>query len=1012
MPPLSDDRLAALLAEVYGEATCTLDPLDGEFDQNVSVRCGVARSVLKVVASTGEAELVELQVDALSHLAERAPDLPVPRVLPTVGGRLWVDVEVEGRSYRVWRISWLEGDALLDAATRSPRLLGGFGRLLGRLAAGLAGFDHPLLTRPHRWDPARGGWVFDHLDVVSDEDRGLLERVAARWPALERRLAPLPVAVVHGDANDHNVLVDQLPDPTAVTGIFDFGDMVTTTRVCEAAVAAAYAGFRSPDPIGAMAALVAGFDEVAALSDDELDVVGDLVRVRLSISVVTSARRARDRPGEPYLSISEQQAWSTLRALDRSPPGLITARIREACGRPPFRTAAEVEAWVLARRRDGALAPILPEGLRGSRSMLLDLSVGSELLGADPADLETGPLGSRIDEAMARARARVGIGRWNEARPIYLGPAFADGDHPIDDHRTIHLGVDFFVDASTSVHTPLDAVVEAVGDNRGYKDYGPVVLLRHEPVGAPVFWTLWGHLDAEVLSRLEVGDELAAGEVVARVGAPPRNGDWPAHLHLQMVLDPLGLGHDVPGVAPPRERSTWKAWFPDPSALCGLEPGAMAAPEVSDDDLVRRRSTRLGTGLSLSYRRPLHIVRGWRQYLYDAAGRTYLDLYNNVPHVGHSHPKVAEAVARQVALLNTNTRYLHETILEYADALVARLPAPLEVVWVLNSASEANELALRLARAHTGRREVVVQSAGYHGHTTTLIDVSSYKFEGPGGEGRPPWVEVVDVPDVYRGVHRMRGPAAGLAYGSEVADRVETMVREGRPPGAFLAETCPSVGGQIMPPPGYLAAVYEAVRAAGGVCIADEVQTGFGRLGRAYWGFELQEVVPDIVVLGKPAANGMPLGVVVATRDVSASFDTGMEFFSTFGGNPVAVAAASAVLEIVEEEGLQERARIVGDRLLSGLEELAGRTRWIGDVRGSGLFVGVEFVADREARTPAPEVAAFVAERLREKRILTGTDGPDHNVLKLRGPLVLDAHDIDRFLTAMAEILAEADLLR
>lgn len=1011
MPTLSDERLSRLVAELYGEQDCTFEPLDAEFDQNVLVRQGGSRSVLKVVAANGDPGLVELQVAALAHLQEAARDLPVPHVVPTADGRAWGDVTVDGAARRVWRISWLDGIPLLGVRTRPPDVLRGLGRLLGRLSEGLCAFQHPLLARPHAWDPARGGWVFDQLEQIDPAGRRLLDGIAGRWPELEVRLAELPRAVVHGDANDHNILVDRSPDPRTITGLFDFGDMVETCRICEVAVAGAYAAFHSADPVGSIAQVVAGFDEVVSLTPGELEVVGDLARVRLAISVVMSARRAEERPGEPYLSISETQAWATLAALDRVPPGLVTARLREACGRPPFPTGPRVAEWLEHKRAEGVLAPILEEKPGSADAVLLDLSIGSPMLGADPTQLETDELGALIDAEMARAATHVGIGRWNEARPIYLGPAFAEGDHPIDEHRTIHLGVDLFVDAGTWVHTPVDGVVEALADNRGFKDYGPVVLLRHEPDGGPVFWTLWGHLDRGTLTRLHPGDRIDAGGRVGRVGAPPDNGDWPPHLHLQLVVDPLGLGHDLPGVAPPRERTTWKAWFPDPSVLCGLKLGSVAAPEVDPDDLVDRRATRLGTGLSLSYHRPLHLVRGWRQYLYDHEGRAYLDFYNNVPHVGHSHPRVVDAVRRQVALLNTNTRYLHEAILDYSDALVARLPAPLEVVWLLNSASEANELALRLARAHTGRRETIVQASGYHGHTTSLIDVSAYKFDGPGGKGRPPWVEVVAIPDGYRGPHRGSDAATGAAYGAEVRARVRDMQGRGRPPGAFLAETFPSVGGQIVPPPSYLATVYDAVRSAGGVCIADEVQTGFGRLGSAFWGFEVQEVVPDIVVLGKPAANGMPLGVVVASRAIAESFDDGMEFFSTFGGNPVVAAAASAVLEVMDAEDLQARAERIGARLRSGLRDAAQHSRWIGDVRGAGLFIGVEFVTDPHTRGPAPAAASFFVNRLRNRGILTGTDGPDHNVLKLRGPLVIDDSDVDRLLSVFADIVAEAEFL-
>jgi 4-aminobutyrate aminotransferase-like enzyme len=395
------------------------------------------------------------------------------------------------------------------------------------------------------------------------------------------------------------------------------------------------------------------------------------------------------------------------------------------------------------------------------------------------------------------------------------------------------------------------------------------------------------------------------------------------------------------------------------------------------------------------------------QYLYDETGRAYLDVYNNVPLVGHSHSRVVRAVREQVALLNTNTRYLHDTVVSYAERLTALLPEPLRVCYFVNSGSEANELALRLARASIGQDDVIVLEHAYHGHTTTLIDVSPYKFDGPGGRGRKPWVHVALLPDDYRGPYRRSHREAGAKYASHVAEILERIHAEGRGGAAFLAETLPSVAGQIVFPPGYLAAAYRHVRAAGGVCIADEVQTGFGRLGTHFWGFETQAVVPDILVLGKPIGNGFPLAAVVATPEVAGSFDNGMEFFSTFGGNPVACAAGLAVLDVLEQERLQENALRVGRHLIAALKDLKDRHSLIGDVRGSGLFLGVELVRDRETLEPATREATYVVNRLRERGILTGTDGPHDNVLKLRPPLVFSESDADLFVATLDEVLGE-----
>jgi 4-aminobutyrate aminotransferase-like enzyme len=369
------------------------------------------------------------------------------------------------------------------------------------------------------------------------------------------------------------------------------------------------------------------------------------------------------------------------------------------------------------------------------------------------------------------------------------------------------------------------------------------------------------------------------------------------------------------------------------------------------------------------------------QYLYDDEGRRYLDAYNNVAHVGHCHPQVVAAGQKQMEQLNTNTRYLSDLILEYADKLTALFPDPLRVCFFVNSGSEANELALRLARAHTKARDLIVLEHAYHGNTTTLIDISPYKHDGPGGEGTPSWVHKAPLPvseeDARYVVDLAHSPLCG-----------------------FIAESMPSVAGQIIFPDGYLTRVYEAVRAAGGVCIADEVQTGYGRIGTHFWAFEKYGVVPDIVVLGKPIGNGHPIGAVITTRAIADSFANGMEFFSTFGGNNVSCAIGLKVLEVVQEEKLQAHALAVGERLLTGLRELQQRHEMISDVRGSGLFIGVELMSDGAE-------AARIVNQMRERGILFGTDGPKHNVLKIRPPMPFSGENAEELLAALDSVFEE-----
>ena len=421
-------------------------------------------------------------------------------------------------------------------------------------------------------------------------------------------------------------------------------------------------------------------------------------------------------------------------------------------------------------------------------------------------------------------------------------------------------------------------------------------------------------------------------------------------------------------------------------------------------EIVDIRRNHLSRNLSVAYREPLKIVRGRGQYLFDDSGRRYLDLVNNVCHVGHCHPRVVEAGQKQMAELNTNTRYLHDLLAEYVVRLTGTFPDPLSVCFLVCTGTEANDLALRLARAHTGNREMIVLEHAYHGHSPSLVEIATYKCEGPGGEGLAEHAHKVPCPDPYRGPHR--GEDAGALYAQEVEHAIDHFQHSGKKLGAFMAESLIGCGGQIVPPPSFFERSFAAVRAADGITINDEVQVGFGRVGTHLWAFEPHGVVPDIVTLGKPIGNGHPLAAVITTPEIAASFDTGMEYFNTFGGNPVSCAIGLAVLDVIEEEGLQQHALELGERLMNGLRELATRHEVIGDVRGLGLFIGAELVKDRVTREPAADEAGVVIEKMKDRGFLISTDGPDHNVLKIKPPMVLTADDVDATLEALDEVLS------
>ena len=1010
-PSFRPEDALEIARSLYG-LHASASPLPSERDQNFLLTTEAGdRFVLKVANAAEELSMLEAQNQAMGHLAGRLE--LCPRVLPSEGGdEISVWRSASGAEHFVRLVTYLPGVPLGTVRRHSEALLVDIGTKIGALSAALQDFDHPALHREFHWDLAgASATVSKYIKLIEDPTlRALVKRLAE---AFDRQTAPLlpglRKCIIHNDANDYNLLVgggeDIYTKNQGVVGLIDFGDMLHSYAVGELAVACAYAVLGKADPLAAAASIARGYHAVFPLEGSEISALFGLICMRLCLSVCLGAYQHSQQPGNAYLSISQEAIRATLPRLAEIHPRFAEATFRRACGLPPCPNENAVSAWLASRR--GKFASPLEVDLGKNPVAVLDLSVASPLIEGDPGENQAPHLTGRIQAAIVKDGASVGLGRYDEARYFYLSPAFATGERPTDEYRSIHLGIDLFAPEGTPVYAPLAGSVYAFHDNRAPQDYGPVVVLEHAGKGHPTFYTLYGHLSRASLKGLERGARIAGGKRLGAIGSSAENGGWTPHLHLQVICDPLDLGADFPGVARPGQREVWLSLCPDPNLILGIPAGAFPGRPPDLGETLAARRKRLGSNLRLSYRQPLKIVRGWKQHLFDDQGRKYLDAYNNVAHVGHCHPRVAAAARRQIGILNTNTRYLHDSILRYASELSGTLPEPLRVCYFVNSGSEANELALRLARAYTGGRDLVVLEAAYHGVTTSLVDISPYKHNGPGGTGPPDWVHAAPIPDDYRGAYRRGDPQAGVKFAAHVGEIIARLTAEGRGLSGFIAESLPSVGGQVIPPPGYLAEAYRHVRAAGGLCIADEVQTGLGRVGSHFWGFEMQGVVPDIVVLGKPLGNGHPLGAVVTTPEIAQAFDNGMEFFSTFGGNPVSCEVGLAVLQVVQEEGLQEHARQVGEGMLNSLRPLEERFSIVGDVRGAGLFVGVELVRDRETLEPATEAAGFVADRMREHGILLGTDGPYHNVIKIRPPMPFNQEDSEHLVRVLTEVLEQ-----
>jgi len=1018
--PRFNEAEAADLAKRLFNLNAEALTLPSERDQNFRLQDEQGgRFVLKIANATESRDVLELQNRTMAHVAGQGRELfdefdPCPRVCPAPGGEEILTVDGSaGASHFVRLLTYLPGKPFAEVNPHNDDLLFSLGSFLGRIDKALENFDHPATRREFHWDLARCGDVvaarIDELDSGPRRDlvSGLLDRYRT---SITPKLADLRTSVIHSDANDYNVLAAPYGRwGNRVSGLIDFGDMVHSQTVNELAIACAYAIMGKVDPLAAACRVIAGYHQVLPLTDVELAVLFDLVCMRLCTSVCHSARQSRLAPGNDYLLISQQPAWTLLEQLNTVSPVFAEALFRDACGLDPLPAGHRVSEWLQAHRQ--SFSPVMDAALLAGTPPVVDLSVDTPLLGAGPEKEDASAMTRLIFRQMEEAGSDLAIGRYNEARLIYTAEAFKVATDTAPEYRTVHLGVDLFARPGEPVYAFMAGRVHSLQNNAARQDYGPTIILVHETEDGKAFFSLYGHLATDSLEGLEPGMDVTAGQRIGAIGTSTENGGWAPHLHFQLMVDMLGLAGNFPGVARPSQRRVWTALCPDPEPVTGLATGVQGAEGCAAEEILSIREKHLGRNLSVSYERPLKIVRGMGGFLYTETGQPYLDGVNNVCHVGHCHPHVVAAGQRQMTVLNTNTRYLHDNIVAYAQRLLATFPDPLSVCFFVCSGSEANELALRLARAYTKQQDLITVDGAYHGNTQGLIDISPYKHDGPGGQGAPDWVQTVTMPCGYRGPHKGTGKESGAAYARYVKTAVDCIGAGGRKPAAFICESMLGCGGQVLLPDGYLAAAFAHVRAAGGICIADEVQVGFGRAGTHFWAFETQGVVPDIVTLGKPMGNGHPLAAVVTTPAIAEAFHNGMEYFNTYGGNPVSCAVGLAVLDVIEKEDLQENARHMGEYLLKRLAPLKEKSPLVGDVRGLGLYLGVELVRDHETLAPAADEAAYICNRMKDYGFLISTDGPLHNVLKLKPPIVFSLDNADALVEALEKVFAEDCLL-
>ena len=986
-------------ASLHWSGQPVLQPLYGEYDLNFHAQeADGSASVLKVMRVDCAPAEIDVQIGLLSQL-EEVPGVPVPKVIPTATGANYAQAQdQDGHVRLMWRVGLLPG-ATLDRHAPTRGLAHQIGTMTAHMHEALSGFRHPSLERTLKWDLCAADWIENHLSVFDDQ-QAVQRQIAAllQWyqtlgqPLLRR----LPQQAIHNDLNQQNVLaVGRSGMGPELSGVIDFGDSLYNPRVADLAIAGAYLAMDQEQPVEAVASLVAGYSKAATLSSEELDALWPLLLMRLAVSVINSGLRKVEFPDDAYVVISEQPALALLRMARDLDPRYVAMRLRQAAGAS--------ETGVMVSVPQHMAAAMFTDDL--TQAHILDLTPANVHLGAN----RTKPDQQQLDAVMQAASALGGavLGRYGEARLIYGGEAFGRTDHVARRRRTVHIGIDVFLPPETAVHAVLPGRVVQADYRPTRHDYGGTLILEHEGEDGTVFRALYGHLSRASAENMQVGQRFEAGDVIARLGGVEENGGWPPHLHLQVSGADASANIDLwPGVVDADGWDLWKALFPNPAGLLGILEASIDARPSPLSSLKDRRKAMTAANLKLSYREPINMIRGQGSTLIDADGRRFLDAYNNVPHVGHAHPHVAQRVAEQVQRLSTNTRYLSEQHLDYVEHLLSLFPDAFDTCFLVNSGSEANEVAMRLAGAFTGRKDMAVSEVGYHGITQKALDVSHYKFAGPGGQGQEDWVHVLPIPNTFSGP--FQGADAAQNYADQAVDLIEQIGGAEQTLAGCLLEIFPSVGGQLIPPTGYLQSLERAVKAQGGLLIADEVQTGLGRLGSHFWAFEHQGLRPDIVVLGKPIGNGHPMGAVITRKEIAASFNNGMEFFSTFGGSTVSCAAGKAVLDVIEAENLTDLAARTGSMLLDGLASLFADCTLSADVRGLGLFLGVELCLDDGH--PATEVVGQLVNAMRDRRILMGSDGPHDSVLKIRPPICFTEADAAFFLEAMDDSLRALSL--
>ena len=954
-PQVTEAQAEWLLATHYG-LTARAESLGSNQDKNFLVFDGEAEhpiGVLKIANPAFTATELAAQDAAAELIARSEPTLRVAVPLPNTAGDVSTVVAdlLDGTAH-VRLLKFLGGGTLVGAGYLAPEVVAHMGELAARISRALAGFRHPGLDRALQWDLQYGHDVVNALapHVADPAQRDRLTAAAdASWSRIAPLVDQLPRQAVHLDLTDANVVAGTadggVPRPD---GVIDFGDLSDSWTVSELAITlSSVLGHPGATPTSILPGVKA-FHAIRPLSDAEVDALWPLLVLRTAVLIVSGAQQVVLDPDNHYLTDQSDDELRMFEQATSVPVDVMTAIVRAALGRTA--TAAPVP---------GVLIPDLDV----SSVRTLDLSTVSDAFDADPEGIGTKAFRDELARSAVSAGAELVVTRFGE--PDLTRAPLLSQDSP----DVVATGVSLWPARPVQLLAPWSGEI-----TRGERSF----TLRGAEYELTVSGTATeGSVDAgAVIATVPAGTWTTVG--VRPVGAP--------------VAPPFTTAELAPG---------WRALTRDPRPLLGLP----ELPDTAPRDLLGRRDESFARVQEHYYSDPPQIERGRRHYLMSTAGRVYLDMVNNVTVLGHAHPRIADVAARQLRRLNTNSRFNYEAVVEFSERLAATLPEPLDTVFLVNSGSEASDLALRLAIAVSGRRDVIAVGEAYHGWTYATDAVSTSTADNPNAlTTRPDWIHTVESPNSFRG--RYRGADAGR-YAPDAVAKVAELVAAGRPPAGFICESVYGNAGGMALPDGYLQQVYDAVRGAGGFAVADEVQVGYGRLGEWFWGFDQQRVVPDIVSIAKSTGNGYPLGAVITSRAIAEAFSSQGYFFSSTGGSPLSCAIGITVLEVLAEEDLQGNAARVGGHLKARLLALGEKHPIIGTVHGMGLYLGVELIRDPDTLEPATEETAAICNRMLELGVVIQPTGDRQNILKTKPPLCLDVAGADFYVDTLDRVLTE-----